>query len=137
MREFVTFSSKSFSKAPKPHDINRVCRCEDLAVWLQARLADALPDSRLTSYQEDFGWVNEIQSPGQRRPVMVVATNIDEDEDDTDEFGVYVEGEDAAPGASRDVIIAAVDQALRHDPTIERIEWWDRGFKVGEPSPGP
>ena len=137
MREFVTIASKAFSKAPKPHYINRVNQCEELASWLRTRLGDALPDARLTTYQEDFGWVSEVQSPGERSHVMVVAANIDEDADDTDEFGVYVEGGSASNATGPDEVIDAIDHALHDDPRIGRIEWWDGGFMVGEPSPGP
>ena len=136
MREFVTFSSNDFSKARKPHHINRVCQCEDLAVWLRSRLEDQLSGGSLTSYQEDFGWVIEIPSPGRTGPIVVVA-NLDDDADDTDEFGVYVEGVGKAADTDRVDAIEAIDRALHAEPTIERIEWWNGGFMVGEPSPAP
>ena len=91
MREYVTFSSAAFSKAPRPHYINRVCQCEDLALWLQTSLNDAIPGARLTTYQEDFGWVVEVQPPGRPRPIMVVAADLDDDEN-PEAFAVYVEG---------------------------------------------
>jgi hypothetical protein len=131
MREFVTFSSKAFSKAAMPHHINPVCRCDDLAAWLESRLDEAIPGARTTRYQEDFGWVVEVGLTQLPKPFMVVAGNLDEDDEETDAFGVYVE---APQRASPDDVIAAIDRALHEDPAIESIQWWDGGFMGGEPT---
>jgi hypothetical protein len=134
MREFVTFSSKAFSKAAKPHHINPVCRCDDLAAWLEARLNEAMPAARTTRYQEDFGWVVEIGLARPAKPLMVVAGNLDENDEETEEFGVYVEGPEPAVA---DEVIAAIDRALHDDPAIDTIRWWDGGFMGGEPADHP
>jgi hypothetical protein len=134
MRKFVTFSSKAFSKAAKPHHINPVCRCDDLAAWLEARLDEAIPAARTTTYQEDFGWVVEIGLARPARPLMVVAVNLDEDNEETDGFGVHVE---APEPATADEVIAAIDRALHDDPAIDGVQWWDGGFVVGQPADRP
>ena len=76
----------------------------------------------------------EIELPRQAKPLMVVAANLDEDDESTDEFGVYVE----APGpASADDVITVIDRALHDEPAIHHIQWWDGGFMVGEPADHP
>ena len=149
MREYVTFSSAAFSKAPRPHYINRVCQCEDLALWRQTSLNDAIPGARLTTYQEDFGWVVEVQPPGRPRPIMVVAADLDDDEN-PEAFAVYVEGPpaeqslfrrskppDPAVLAERDEVITALDRAVQGNATITAVQWWAEGPMAGDPSEHP
>jgi hypothetical protein len=131
VREYVTFSSAAFSKAAKPHHINPVCRCDDVAAWIERRVNEAIPAARTTTYQEDFGWVVEVGLARPANPLMVVAGNLDEDDEETHEFGVYVEAPDAATAGE---VIAVIDRALHDDPAIDTIQWWDGGFMGGEPA---
>ena len=149
---FITFHSNLFSMAMRDDYINPCCFYEPLARWLGERLSAALPTMALDIYQEDFGWVIDLQPQGEAYEIMVVAQTFLTYEDETsDQFGVYIRGR--PPGllrrlmsrksltstlpTNRTLVVHAINSALHAESGIRQIEWWREGFLAGESSPHP
>ena len=57
---------------------------------------------------------------------MVVAVNLDEDNEEADGFGVQVEPPEPA---TADEVIAAIDRAVHENPAIDGVQWWGRWLR--------
>lgn len=148
-REYVTFASDQFSKEAKEHYINPCCQCEDVGIWIKDQVAGAFPTARIDLYQEDFGWVVDIHPQNRNYTIMVVADDLDEDQK-TNEFGLYVDARESLfacirrklfrgpdPSADKRAAILTLDRSLHGENTIEHIRWWQGGFMCGDPKEHP
>jgi hypothetical protein len=151
LKHFVSFRSSLFSTEARRHYINSCCFCEDLAHWLNEKLAVALPSMNFTLHQEEVGWVLDLCPDGRPFTIRVVAQTTESDDDKiTNWFGVYVA--DQIPGLikrmfaktdasllvdSKRLVIHEMDAALRAESGIRQIEWWAEGFAVGQPTSSP
>ena len=137
---WATFKTTRFEhKTPGPHFINPNCFGEDVAIWLRPALVTAGFDPS-EPIQEDYGWGLWTRSGSD--PYWIAISVIPEDGSaDEAEWGIgiaYDPGLDLfkrlfhRPREADSLrVSAAVDAALKADPSIREVEWW-----LGEPHRG-
>jgi hypothetical protein len=144
--KYVTFRTSRFeSKTPQPHFINERCFGEDLAVWLRASI-DNHVFAASEPIQEDYGWGfwSTIRGDPYWTAIGIMDDSIGHDDA---EWLVTIRYDPGFRLLKRlfhrprtgDLLslCRAVDAALRSEPAIRSVEWWDGEPQVGEPRAAP